>query len=159
MGFANMSDNTASPAAAAPATSPSTGSRRWLGLVLGLCVSGAVVGGLGWFFHHKPAAPVPELALEKLGVSRPDALLETASLSQLPKDLLSVPFLRDTLTEDFVFYYETHGDRLGLIGSLRRIIYEHDLAWCRWPPQGFPAGNGSWRPGQAARAAGARCLG
>ncbi len=127
MGFANMSDNTASPAAAAPATPPTAGSRRWLGLVLGLCVTGAVVGGLGWFFQHKSVAPVPELALEKLGVSRPDALLETASLSQLPKDLLSVPFLRDTLTEDFVFYYESHGDRLGLIGSLRRIIYEHDL--------------------------------
>ncbi len=127
MGFANMSDNTASPDTAVPAAPQPTGSRRWLGLVLGLCVAGTVAGGLGWFFHHKPAAPAPELALEKLGVSRPDALLETASLSQLPKDLLSVPFLRDTLTEDFVFYYETHGDRLGLIGSLRRIIYEHDL--------------------------------
>src|SRR5476651_1246298 len=127
MGFANMSDNTASPDAAVPAAPQPAGSRRWLGLVLGLCVAGTVAGGLGWFFHHKPAAPAPELALEKLGVSRPDALLETASLSQLPKDLLSVPFLRDTLTEDFVFYYETHGDRLGLIGSLRRIIYEHDL--------------------------------
>mgnify|MGYP000405615761 CR=1 FL=1 len=41
--------------------------------------------------------------------------------------LLTVPFLKATLTEDFVFYYETHADRLGLIGSLRRIIYEHDL--------------------------------
>jgi uncharacterized protein YfaA (DUF2138 family) len=48
-------------------------------------------------------------------------------LSQLPKDLLAVPFLKETLTEDFVFYYEAHADRLGLIGSLRRIIYEHDL--------------------------------
>ncbi|NVZ65590.1 DUF2138 domain-containing protein [Pseudomonas gingeri] len=122
-----MSDNTASPDAGTPAAAKPVGSRRWLGVVLGLCVVGAVGGGLGWFLHHKPKAPVAELALEKLGLSRPDALLETASLSQLPKDLLSVPFLRETLTEDFVFYYETHGDRLGLIGSLRRIIYEHDL--------------------------------
>ncbi|WP_256677003.1 DUF2138 domain-containing protein, partial [Pseudomonas sp. PICF6] len=75
----------------------------------------------------KPKAPPMELALEKLGLSRPDGLLEAHSLSQLPKDLLAVPFLKATLTEDFVFYYETHADRLGLIGSLRRIIYEHDL--------------------------------
>ncbi|MGZ0843293.1 DUF2138 family protein, partial [Klebsiella pneumoniae subsp. pneumoniae] len=44
------------------------------------------------------------------------------------KEILEVPLLRDTLTEDFVFYYENNGDRLGLTGTLRRIIYEHDLA-------------------------------
>lgn len=85
-----------------------------------------VAAGLGWFMH-KPKAPPAELASDKLGMSRPDGLLETRSLSQLPKDLLAVPFLKETLTEDFVFYYEAHADRLGLIGSLRRIIYEHDL--------------------------------
>jgi uncharacterized protein YfaA (DUF2138 family) len=85
-----------------------------------------VAGGLGWFMH-KPKAPPAELASDKLGMSRPDGLLETHSLSLLPKDLLAVPFLKETLTEDFVFYYEAHVDRLGLIGSLRRIIYEHDL--------------------------------
>lgn len=83
-------------------------------------------GGFGWLLL-KPKAPPVELAGDRLGLSRPDALLETRSLSQLPKDLLTVPFLKATLTEDFVFYYETHADRLGLIGSLRRIIYEHDL--------------------------------
>lgn len=81
---------------------------------------------MGWFMY-KPKAPMALLASDKLGMSRPDGLLETHSLSQLPKDLLAVPFLKETLTEDFVFYYETHADRLGLIGSLRRIIYEHDL--------------------------------
>ena len=62
-----------------------------------------------------------------LDLQRPDALIESASLSRLPKDLLAVPLLRDTLTEDFVFYYEHNADRLGLVGSLRRIIYERDL--------------------------------
>lgn len=62
-----------------------------------------------------------------LDLQRPDALIESASLSRLPKDLLTVPLLRDTLTEDFVFYYEHNADRLGLVGSLRRIIYERDL--------------------------------
>ena len=118
-----MSDNTVTPAAETPAGKPS---RRWPLLLVGLCLVAGVAGGFGWLLL-KPKAPPVELAGDKLGLSRPDALLETRSLSQLPKDLLTVPFLKATLTEDFVFYYETHADRLGLIGSLRRIIYEHDL--------------------------------
>ncbi len=118
-----MSDNTVTPAADTPVAKPS---RRWPLLLAGLCLVAGVAGGFGWLLL-KPKAPPAELASDKLGLSRPDALLETRSLSQLPKDLLTVPFLKATLTEDFVFYYETHADRLGLIGSLRRIIYEHDL--------------------------------
>lgn len=119
----NMSDNTVTPAADAPTVKPP---RRWPAVLVGLCLVAGVAGGLGWLMH-KPKAPPAELASDKLGMSRPDGLLETHSLSQLPKDLLAVPFLKETLTEDFVFYYEAHADRLGLIGSLRRIIYEHDL--------------------------------
>lgn len=118
-----MSDNTASPTAPTPVAKPV---RRWPAILIGLCLVAGVAAGLGWFMT-KPKAPPMELALEKLGLSRPDGLLEAHSLSQLPKDLLAVPFLKATLTEDFVFYYEAHADRLGLIGSLRRIIYEHDL--------------------------------
>lgn len=118
-----MSENIVSPAADASAAKPS---RRWPALLLGLGLAAVVAGGVGWFLL-KPKVPAPVLASDKLGMSRPDGLLETHSLSQLPKDLLAVPFLKETLTEDFVFYYETHADRLGLIGSLRRIIYEHDL--------------------------------
>ena len=118
-----MSDNAASPAVPTAAGQPS---RRWPALLIGLVLVAGVAGGLGWLLH-KPKVPAAALASDKLGLSRPDALLETRSLSQLPKDLLTVPFLKATLTEDFVFYYETHADRLGLIGSLRRIIYEHDL--------------------------------
>ncbi len=122
-GFVNMSDNTVSPAAETPAAKTP---RRWPTLLVGLVLVAGVAAGLGWFMH-KPKTPPAALASDKLGMSRPDGLLETHSLSQLPKDLLAVPFLKETLTEDFVFYYEAHADRLGLIGSLRRIIYEHDL--------------------------------
>ncbi|MDF2398162.1 DUF2138 family protein [Pseudomonas sp. 3MA1] len=118
-----MSENTASPAAGVPGTEQPASKRRWPVLVMGLCLVAAAITGVGC----KPKSTVAELAGDKLGLSRPDGLLETHSLTQLPKDLLAVPFLKDTLTEDFVFYYQAHADRLGLIGSLRRIIYEHDL--------------------------------
>lgn len=122
-----MSTSTDSPAAAPAAETPSVKpTRRWPAIVVGLCLVAGVAGGMGWLMH-KNTAPAPQLAAEKLGMSRPDGLLETRSLSQLPRDLLAVPFLKETLTEDFIFYYQSHADRLGLIGSLRRIIYEHDL--------------------------------
>ncbi|MFP1557054.1 DUF2138 family protein [Escherichia coli] len=39
-------------------------------------------------------------------------------MSQLPKDLLTIPFLHDVLSVDFVFYYQNHADRLGIEGSI-----------------------------------------
>jgi uncharacterized protein YfaA (DUF2138 family) len=69
---------------------------------------------------------VSETAVE---ISRPDVFVVTRSLSELPRDLIKVPLLHDLLTEDLVFYYEQHPDRLSLSGSLRRIAYEHNLRW------------------------------
>ena len=62
-------------------------------------------------------------------LTQPDVLIRTESLSAFFRDLLQVPLARDVLGEDLLFYYETHPDRLGLAGSLRRIAYEHDLTW------------------------------
>lgn len=72
------------------------------------------------------ADPVTRLELD---LAHPDALVRTHSLSQLPRDFLRIPLARDLFTEDLIFYYEEHPDRLGLLGSLRRIAYEHDLRW------------------------------
>lgn len=79
-----------------------------------------------------PAAALGERDLAEhsglaLDLSRPDALIESDSLAQLPRDLLRMPLLRDVLTEDLVFYYESNADRLGIAGALRRIVYEHEL--------------------------------
>ncbi|HCC0886618.1 TPA: DUF2138 domain-containing protein [Salmonella enterica] len=63
----------------------------------------------------------------QVDVTRPDVLIQSQSLSQLPSDILSLPFFKDTLTEDFVFYYQNNADRLGIAGSLQRIIFEHQL--------------------------------
>lgn len=123
-----MSNNT-SPRGAGAAT----GSRAWrhlrgwlIALAIGLPLGAGAL--FGWL--SRQSETVLNLAGQsalRLDLRRPDVLIESASLSRLPRDLLAVPLLRDTLTEDFVFYYEQHADRLGLNGSLRRIIYEHDL--------------------------------
>ena len=66
-------------------------------------------------------------AINALGVdlAQPDAYIYTPALSRLPRDLVKAPIARDLLTEDFVFYYEEHEDRLGLRGTLKRIAFEH----------------------------------
>lgn len=120
-----MSENT-SPVE--PVATP--GPRRWRPLLLGLAVALPVTAaGLFAWFKHEPQGQrqLVEANYLDLDLARPDVLIESASLSRLPKDVLKVPLLRDTLTEDLVFYYENNADRLGLTGSLRRIIYEHDL--------------------------------
>ncbi len=122
-----MSENTP-PVTPAPAATP--GPRRWRPLLLALAVAvPAAAAGLFFWLEQGPQDTRPLAEANHLGLdlAHPDVLIESASLSRLPKDVLKVPLLRDTLTEDLVFYYENNADRLGLAGSLRRIIYEHDL--------------------------------
>ncbi|HYA42989.1 MAG TPA: DUF2138 family protein [Syntrophobacteraceae bacterium] len=62
-----------------------------------------------------------------INLQRPDALIVTRSLAQFPKDVASIPLLKDLLTEDFFYYYEQNEGGLSLRGTLRRIAYEHKL--------------------------------
>ncbi|MFR0692614.1 DUF2138 domain-containing protein [Enterobacterales bacterium AE_CKDN230030158-1A_HGKHYDSX7] len=131
-----MSDNTPSSSQDSTPTPPAAQPpRRGPLIAIGALAAALVAGGLALAFGLIPAfhsAPVgtleaPENPDVVRDLKRPDALIESASLSQLPKAVLAVPLLRDVLTEDFVFYYENNADRLGLTGTLRRIVYEHDL--------------------------------
>lgn len=62
--------------------------------------------------------------------TEPDAVIATQSLSSLPKDIVTIPMLRELLTEDFVFYYNDGGeDWLNFKGALFRIAYERQTDW------------------------------
>lgn len=80
-----------------------------------------------WQWARKTLSPLVVHNNLQIDLNEPDLFLDSDSLSQLPKDLLTIPFLHDVLSEDFVFYYQNHADRLGIEGSIRRIVYEHDL--------------------------------
>lgn len=54
-------------------------------------------------------------------------VIQSRTLSQLPKDILAVPLLKTLLTEEFVFYYEQNESRLTLEGAFRRIAYERGM--------------------------------
>ena len=78
-------------------------------------------GGDPHSISEKPISP-------RLQLAKPDAVIQTTGLSSLPKDILAIPQLKDLLSEDFLYYYETNEDRLGIDGALRRITYEHQLS-------------------------------
>lgn len=110
--------------------SPAPERLGWRGALAGATAFAAVLALIVYAARYvapPPPQPAPERSALELDLTHPDALIESRSLAQLPKDLLRVPVLKDALSEDFVFYYQTNADRLGLLGSLRRIAYEHEL--------------------------------
>lgn len=62
-----------------------------------------------------------------INLGSPELHLRTQNLSQLPKDVVSMPILAGLIDEQFVFYYEENEARLSLEGSLKRLAFEHDL--------------------------------
>lgn len=104
---------------------------RFYGIV-GVCVVVLLSAGV-WALQYcgstieKTLSPLVVQNNLQIDLNEPDLFLDSDSLSQLPKDLLTIPFLHDVLSEDFVFYYQNHADRLGIEGSICRIVYEHDL--------------------------------
>jgi len=98
---------------------------RSLKLGIAAVVILVLVGGV--LAVRRGGAVVLDAPAITLDLARPDALVQTASLADLPRDLLSVGMFRDVLTEDFVTYYEQTEGRLSLGGTLRRLAYEHDL--------------------------------
>lgn len=103
---------------------------RWLSFSIGALVIIAAAGyAIQGKLSHNTNILTPLVVHNNLEIDlqNPDVLITSHSLGQLPKDLLAIPLLHDTLTEDFVFYYQNNGDRLGLEGSVRRMVYEHDL--------------------------------
>lgn len=58
---------------------------------------------------------------------RPDVVVLTKNLAELPKDIVKNSFLGKIITKETMFYYEDDPQYLGLIGTLRRLSYEHKV--------------------------------
>ena len=111
--------------ATAPASTGRTNRRRLAAiLVVAVALLGAAFAAYRHFGWNRATLGASRLMVD---LAAPDAVIASASLSKLPRDLLKVPVLRDVLTEDLVFYYEQHEDRLGLAGAVKRIAWEHNL--------------------------------
>lgn len=107
-----------------------TKTQKWLlvSLLLLTTLSAASILGIRYWFSTQQTTKAPLAnTLIPIDFSEPDAFIQSQSLAQLPRDLLSVPLLQATLTEEFAFYYEEQEARLSLAGTLRRLAYEHNL--------------------------------
>lgn len=87
-----------------------------------------VVAGLGFVALTRAQfmGSVNELAVN---LAQPDVLVRSTRLSDLPKDLAQAPLLKGILTDDVVHYYQDHPTRLSLLGTLKRLAYDHQLTW------------------------------
>ncbi|MDR0453974.1 MAG: DUF2138 domain-containing protein [Deferribacteraceae bacterium] len=65
----------------------------------------------------------------RLDIHHPDAVIDSATLSRLPADMIRLPLLNSLLTRDFVEYYESETTRLSAEGTLRKLAFEHNLDW------------------------------
>lgn len=95
--------------------------KYWLGAAAAALVGAGVVIATTGFAKYEGA-----INARGVDLSAPQAYVITSGLSRLPRDLVKAPVLKDVLTQDLVFYYEDHEDKLGLRGALKRIAYEHD---------------------------------
>ena len=95
--------------------------KYWLGAAAAALVGVGVVIATTGFAKYEGA-----INARGVDLSAPQAYVITSALSRLPRDLVKAPVLKDVLTQDLVFYYEDHEDKLGLRGALKRIAYEHD---------------------------------
>ncbi|NDY91294.1 DUF2138 family protein [Ideonella livida] len=101
--------------------------RRWVRRTLWVAGGVLALAGLGssrqgWAQYQGPLNPL------QVDWRQPQAWVATPSLSGLVRDLTRAPVLRTVLTEDFVFHYEEHEERLALAGTLKRLAFEHDLS-------------------------------
>lgn len=80
----------------------------------------------GYRYAHKPP-PYKGISRIQIDMRKPEMVLVTHNLAELPKDVAATPALRGLVDEELVFHYEEDEARLSLAGSLRRLAYEHNF--------------------------------
>lgn len=94
----------------------------------------ALVGmaGFAWAAGSLLSAPPQLEVLEgvqaiDVNLTTPDAWVDSSHLSSLPRAIVKAPLLRELLTEEAAFYYESLQARLDAEGTIKRLAYERDL--------------------------------
>lgn len=93
-----------------------------------LVISALAIAGLG-FIALTRAQFMGSVNALHIDLQQPDILVRSARLSDLPKDLVNAPLLKGILTDEVIHYYEDHPTRLSLLGTLKRLAYDHQLSW------------------------------
>lgn len=96
-------------------------------LVGGVLLTAVAVGG--WRLASSRLGALNQVDAIHIDMAKPDVVIQSNQFNQLPQQLLSIPVLKDILTQDVVFYYQQAPSKLSLQGSLQRLAFEHNVQW------------------------------
>lgn len=90
-----------------------------------LIIATIAVGG--WRFAQQRLGSLSKVDAIYIDIAKPDVVIQSDNISQLPRQLLTIPVIKDILTPEVVFYYQNAPTSLSLQGSLQRLAFEHNL--------------------------------
>ena len=91
----------------------------------GVLIATVAIGG--WRFAQNRMGNLSQVDAISINMAKPDVVIQSDQFNQLPAKLLSIPIVKDVLTEEVVFYYQEAPSKLSLQGALQRLAFDHKL--------------------------------
>ena len=91
----------------------------------GVLIATVAIGG--WRFAQNRMGSLSQVDAIHIDMAKPDVVIQSDSLNQLPSKLLTIPVIKDILTQDVVFYYQEAPAKQSLQGALQRLAFDHNL--------------------------------
>ena len=93
--------------------------------VAGVLLTAVAIGG--WRLAQSRMGSLNQVDAVSIDMAKPDVIIQSDTFNQLPQQLLTIPVIKDVLTQDVVFYYQQAPSKLSLSGSLQRLAFEHNV--------------------------------
>ena len=91
----------------------------------GVLIATVAIGG--WRFAQNRMGSLSQVDAIHIDMAKPDVVIQSDSLNQLPSKLLTIPVIKDILTQEVVFYYQEAPAKQSLQGALQRLVFDHNL--------------------------------
>ena len=91
----------------------------------GVLIATVAIGG--WRFAQNRMGSLSQVDAIHIDMAKPDVVIQSDSLNQLPSKLLTIPVIKDILTQEVVFYYQEAPAKQSLQGALQRLAFDHNL--------------------------------
>ena len=91
----------------------------------GVLIATVAIGG--WRFAQNRMGTLSQVDAIHIDMAKPDVVIQSDSLNQLPSKLLTIPVIKDILTQEVVFYYQEAPAKQSLQGALQRLAFDHNL--------------------------------
>ena len=93
----------------------------------GVLIATVAIGG--WRFAQNRMGSLNQVDAIHIDMAKPDVVIQSDSLNQLPSKLLTIPVIKDILTQDVAFYHQEAPTNQSLQGALQRLAFDHNLRY------------------------------